>query len=140
MRFERDAASNQLRVYDNGAGFDAEGAVSVCQQGQSRKQSNKQIGFMGIGFKSLFEVCNRVEIHSKGYHFQFQAGQDSDEDGAPGFLVPEWIDDADKKVPTNGMMKTPTSILLQLSAIYPMPMQSSNHCRRRTYHQVYSCF
>jgi len=88
MRFERDAASNQLRVYDNGAGFDLEGAVSVCQQGQSRKQSNKQIGFMGIGFKSLFEVCNRVEIHSKGYHFQFQTGQDSDEDGAPWFSRP----------------------------------------------------
>lgn len=77
MRFERDAESGQLCVYDNGEGFDLEGVVAVCQQGRSRKQSDKQIGFMGIGFKSLFEVCNRVEIHSKGYHFEFKTSTTS---------------------------------------------------------------
>jgi len=99
MRFERDAASNELRVYDDGDGFDLDGAVSVCQQGQSRKQSDKQIGFMGIGFKSLFEVCDRVEIHSNGYHFEFETNHGSTEDGAPGFLVPKWVDHTENVTP-----------------------------------------
>ena len=67
--FEYDDQAGQLRVFDDGGGFDHLGVAAVCQQGQSRKESDKQIGFMGIGFKSLFEVCNRVNVHSNDYHF-----------------------------------------------------------------------
>jgi len=90
--FEYDSNREQLRVYDNGDGFDADGVVSVCQQGQSRKETDKQIGFMGIGFKSLFEVCDRVEVHSQGYHFGFEIDEETTDDTVPGFLLPEWID------------------------------------------------
>ena len=91
--FEFDSDQNQLRVFDDGDGFDKSGAVAVCQQGQSRKDHDKQIGFMGIGFKSLFEVCDRVEIHSNGYHFAFDlTGDDTEDESVPSFLLPEWID------------------------------------------------
>lgn len=93
--FEYDSAQNQLRVFDDGDGFDKAGAVAVCQQGQSRKEHDKQIGFMGIGFKSLFEVCDRVEVHSNDYHFAFDlTAEASDGEDVPGFLLPKWIDPA----------------------------------------------
>lgn len=90
--FEFDSAQNQLRVFDDGSGFDKAGVIAVCQQGQSRKEHDKQIGFMGIGFKSLFEICDRVEIHSNGYHFEFNlTAEDADDETVPSFLLPRWI-------------------------------------------------
>lgn len=94
MLFEHDRDQEQLRVFDDGDGFNLEGVVSVCQQGQSRKESDKQIGFMGIGFKSLFEVCDQVEIHSNGYHFKFDTREEKEHDEeVPGFLLPHWTGD-----------------------------------------------
>lgn len=92
--FEYDSDRDQLRVFDDGDGFTKEGVVAVSQQGQSRKQSDKEIGFMGIGFKSLFEICERVEVHSNGYHFAFEMGEETADETVPGFLLPEWIDPA----------------------------------------------
>lgn len=92
--FEYDDQAGQLRVFDDGGGFDHFGVAAVCQQGQSRKESDKQIGFMGIGFKSLFEVCDRVNVHSNDYHFGFDTAENvnkGDENGIPGFLRPEWV-------------------------------------------------
>ncbi|SIS21280.1 sacsin N-terminal ATP-binding-like domain-containing protein [Natronorubrum thiooxidans] len=90
--FEFDSARGQLRVFDDGEGFDKNGVVAVSQQGQSRKESDEEIGFMGIGFKSLFEVCDCVEVHSNDYHFAFElANDDGGDDTVPGFLLPKWI-------------------------------------------------
>jgi len=94
IQFEYDEKAGELRVFDDGRGFDREGVIAVCQQGRSRKESDKQIGFMGIGFKSLFEVCDRVDVHSNGYHFGFDTTDengDSDQSSVPGFLRPEWV-------------------------------------------------
>lgn len=92
--FEYDEQAGEVRVFDDGCGFDRDGVIAVCQQGQSRKESDKQIGFMGIGFKSLFEVCDRVDVHSNGYHFGFDTtGEEgnSGQSSVPGFLRPDWV-------------------------------------------------
>jgi len=96
--FEYDDQAGQLRIFDDGEGFNHLGVAAVCQQGQSPKESNKQIGFMGIGFKSLFEVCDRVNVHSNDYHFGFDTAEDvseGDENNIPGFLRPEWVGEDD---------------------------------------------
>jgi hypothetical protein len=99
--FEFDSGQNQLRVFDDGDGFDKAGVVAVCQQGQSPKDHDQQIGFRGIGFKSLFEVCDRVEIHSNGYHFAFDlTGDNAADEAVPQFLLPEWIDPDSAPDPT----------------------------------------
>lgn len=103
--FEYDDQAGQLRVFDDGDGFNYLGVASVCQQGQSRKESDEQIGFMGIGFKSLFEVCNRVNVHSNDYHFGFDTAKNvsgENEDDVPGFLRPEWVGEDD--VPADPMI------------------------------------
>jgi hypothetical protein len=43
------------------------------------------IGFMGLGFKAVYEVCSRPQIHSEPYHFLFDQAKDG------GELFPEWI-------------------------------------------------
>jgi len=99
IKFEID--EDEIRIADDGGGFDFEGIVSVCQQGRSPKDPEEQIGFMGIGFKSIFEVCDRVEVHttdedrSKEYQFYFDP---SDEvDGIPGNLVPNHLEKSEAR-------------------------------------------
>ncbi|WP_276259005.1 sacsin N-terminal ATP-binding-like domain-containing protein [Haloglomus litoreum] len=43
----------------------------ICKAGRSPKQPRNHIGFIGVGFKSIFEISDRVEIHSGDFHFEF---------------------------------------------------------------------
>lgn len=95
LRFEVDEENEELLIFDDGQGFDVEGVVAVCQQGRSPKDPRQQIGFMGVGFKSIFEVCEKVKIHSGGYHFAFE--EDDNEEGIPGHMIPKWTS---KRPPT----------------------------------------
>jgi hypothetical protein len=94
-----EVSDDEICVYDNGNGFDLRGVVAVCQQGRSPKNSADQIGFMGIGFKSLFEVCSQVEIHSNGYHFAFTAGSRGGLDGLPEQFIPKWVPNSEDILP-----------------------------------------
>ncbi len=61
---------------------------SLCGVGKSTKVG--KIGFMGIGFKSIFRVCSKVEIHSGPFHFILDAEKK---------IVPDWCE------PTQQVMK-----------------------------------
>ena len=43
-------------------------------------------GQKGIGFKSVFRVTDRPEIHSNGYHICFDV-----KSGPTGYILPDWI-------------------------------------------------
>jgi hypothetical protein len=90
LLFELDEEKGELYVFDDGAGFDPDGLKAVCQQGQSPKDPRQQIGFMGIGFKSMFEISDNVRIHSNGYHFGFSI-DDEDEDDGLDAVTPHWV-------------------------------------------------
>ena len=44
------------------------------------------LGQKGIGFKSVFRVTDQPEVHSNGYHIQFDA-----KSGPIGYILPQWI-------------------------------------------------
>lgn len=66
----------------------------ICKVGRSPKEPRNHIGFIGVGFKSIFEVSNRVEIHSGDFHFEFNrertANEGSDEIPLPWRVIPWW--------------------------------------------------
>lgn len=90
LLFELDEEKGELYVFDDGAGFDPDGLKAVCQQGQSPKDPRQQIGFMGIGFKSMFEISDNVRIHSNGYHFGFSIDNEDEDDGLDA-VTPHWV-------------------------------------------------
>jgi len=45
--------------------------TGLCAAGVSPKHPRDHIGFIGVGFKSIFEISQHVEVHSNGFHFQF---------------------------------------------------------------------
>ncbi len=59
----------RLVVWHDGTPFDARDVVGVCSIGQTTKKK-QQIGFFGVGFKSVYEVTDRPQIYSDVYSFE----------------------------------------------------------------------
>ncbi|MDD4401835.1 MAG: hypothetical protein PHI24_08125 [Desulfitobacteriaceae bacterium] len=54
-----------LEVYHNGIPFSLDNLISLCNIGASDKTENlNQIGEFGVGFKSVFGICERVLLYS----------------------------------------------------------------------------
>lgn len=59
--------ADALEVFNNERGFDESNIASICNVGDSTKVAKAgYIGQKGIGFKSVFSVSDRPELHSNG--------------------------------------------------------------------------
>jgi hypothetical protein len=61
--------ARQAAIWHDGAPFDARDLVGVLSIGQTTKGKD-QIGFFGVGFKSVYEVCERPQVYSAPFHFE----------------------------------------------------------------------
>lgn len=87
---------NKLVLINNETGFSEKHVRFLCDVGKSSKTSKKgYIGEKGIGFKSVFTVSDRPEIHSNGFHFRFDR---DNETNLLGYVVPIWCDVAAEAV------------------------------------------
>ncbi|CAF0729244.1 unnamed protein product, partial [Didymodactylos carnosus] len=79
---------NSITLYNNEDGFREENIEALCDVGKSTKGKHKQgyIGQKGIGFKSIFTVCDRPEVRSNGYSIYFDALS-----GPIGYILPNWM-------------------------------------------------
>ncbi|MBU1533715.1 hypothetical protein KKF84_00255 [Myxococcota bacterium] len=62
-------ARDQIAVWHNGTPFDTKDVVGITSIGQTTK-SKSQIGFFGVGFKSIYEVTERPQLYSGAYQFE----------------------------------------------------------------------
>jgi hypothetical protein len=62
---------NFLEIMNNGKPFDEKDFRAICNVNSPKIPSSGQLGYLGIGFKSIFKVSECVEIHSGDYHFKF---------------------------------------------------------------------
>ncbi|XP_077481497.1 uncharacterized protein LOC144092518 isoform X3 [Stigmatopora argus] len=83
---ERDC----ITILNNETGFEEANIRAICDVGRSTKGKHKYgyIGQKGIGFKSVFKVTDRPEIHSNGFHLFFDKNS-----GPMGYILPHWKDD-----------------------------------------------
>ncbi|CAH1791177.1 unnamed protein product [Owenia fusiformis] len=77
-----------ISMLNNEKGFQERDMRAICDVGKSTKGKHKfgYIGQKGIGFKSVFRVTDRPEIHSSGFHICFDTNS-----GPMGFILPHWI-------------------------------------------------
>ncbi|KAK3086464.1 hypothetical protein FSP39_018803 [Pinctada imbricata] len=77
-------------VLNNEKGFEEKNVRALCDVGRSTKGKHKAgyIGQKGIGFKSVFRVTDSPEVHSHGYHINFDV-----KSGPTGYILPHWIED-----------------------------------------------
>ncbi|KAL8772821.1 MAG: hypothetical protein Q9209_002166 [Squamulea sp. 1 TL-2023] len=80
-----EAHENLIHVESNEDGFTTEDVEALCDIDQSTKNATNAIGKKGIGFKSVFKVCDLVQIGSNGFQFSF------DKTDRPfGMVKPKW--------------------------------------------------
>lgn len=85
---------DRLEVFHDGKPFTTANLQGLCDIGKSDKANNlNQIGEFGVGFKSVFGVCDKVLLYSAPDHFRDKP----DEDSRPfaieirDFINPEYI-------------------------------------------------
>ena len=57
-------SDSALIVADTGGGFDDQNVRGILALGQSTKQPGEFVGYKGIGFNSVAEICHQPEIYS----------------------------------------------------------------------------
>jgi hypothetical protein len=89
----------RIRVTHNGAPFNDTNVDALCGVRSSKKPEEGTLGYLGIGFKSVFKVSDCPEIHSGGFHFKFDKYAFTDPVNEPWQITPIWIDDAPDSLP-----------------------------------------
>ena len=87
-----------LEVMHNGKPFTETNLSGLCDIGQSDKAGNlNQIGEFGVGFKSVYGICDTVRLFSKPANYRGKEKVDSKEFAVQidGFITPHDIDDED---------------------------------------------
>ncbi|KAF1374253.1 hypothetical protein PFLUV_G00248000 [Perca fluviatilis] len=122
---ERDSIS----VLNNEIGFQETNIRAICDVGRSTKGKHKYgyIGQKGIGFKSVFKVTDRPEIHSNGFHLRFDKTC-----GPMGYILPHWTEDEkllDSQLKDMNQHRWTTKIYL--------PLRSESHQTRNLFQDVH---
>ncbi len=65
VRFDKD----KLIIWHDGLPFDVRDLVGITSIGQTTKRK-QQIGFFGVGFKSVYEITDRPRIYSEVFQFE----------------------------------------------------------------------
>ncbi|MDY0000313.1 MAG: hypothetical protein RBU30_03365 [Polyangia bacterium] len=68
-RFAVSFLEDEVQVWHDGLDFDAKDVVGVLSIGQTTKAKG-QIGFFGVGFKSVYEISERPQIYSDVFSFE----------------------------------------------------------------------
>ncbi|CAF1164398.1 unnamed protein product [Adineta ricciae] len=111
--------STSINIYNNETGFQEHNIQALCDIGKSTKGKHQQgyIGQKGIGFKSVFTICDRPEIYSNGYQICFDA-----HNGPIGYILPNWINDENRD---NDYLNWSTRICLPLKSETEMQKHKS---------------
>lgn len=99
-RVEIVLQDDALIFRNNGKSFNEDDVRNICSVGRSQKKSvDEDIGFWGIGFKSVFRITEQPHIFSDDFQFKFDRNYwQSDEyerdlNKIPWYVTPIWIDD-----------------------------------------------
>jgi hypothetical protein len=88
-----DILDNAIRIYNDGEVFSKDHDVkNICKVGRSFKTPKDFIGYLGVGFKSIFLISQCAEIYSGDYRFGFNKAAWEEPDITPWQIIPLWID------------------------------------------------
>ena len=85
---------NRVRIDHNGRPFNEDNVRAICGISPSKKPERGTLGYLGIGFKSVFKVTDSPEVYSGGYQFKFDRKYKewTDPKDTPWQVLPIWVD------------------------------------------------
>ena len=97
--FEIGLSPTRLKICHNARPFGPDDVKAVCGIRSSKKPERGTLGYLGIGFKSVFKVADRAEIYSGGFQFKFERPKESaNPTETPWHVIPIWIDEPSEDV------------------------------------------
>lgn len=98
-------SSKRILVCNNEVGFQPENVTAICNVGASTKGQHREgyAGHKGIGFKSVFMVSHRPEVHSQDYHICFDTADGKDH---MGYIRPIWLNEYEEVLPDSNIWTT----------------------------------
>lgn len=103
-----DLQKEFVYIVNNESGFSSADMHAICDIGGSLKgRTAGKIGYKGIGFKSVFSVCDTPTIISNGFQFQFNAKRPL------GTVIPVWVESGPE--PLDFSCHTGTQIYIPLN-------------------------
>lgn len=84
--------AKRLKIVHNARTFNEEDVRAICGIQSSKRPESGTLGYLGIGFKSVFKVTTCPHIFSGGYQLKFDK---SHWPGSPGLwrVLPIWVDE-----------------------------------------------
>lgn len=101
-----------ITIRNDGEPFGPKDVNSICRVGRSSKTPEDYIGYLGIGFKSVFLISDSPAISSGGYMFKFDKKfwEDKNVKG-PWQIIPVWLEDSED----NSIEGWKTSFIIPIS-------------------------
>jgi len=81
----------RIKVTHNGVPFTDTNVDAICGVRSNKKPEQGTLGYLGIGFKSVFKISDCPQIHSSGFHFKFDKNACNDPSNEPWQIMPMWI-------------------------------------------------
>lgn len=96
--FEIILNEERMKVIHNGRPFDEIDVRSLCGIRSSKKPEKGTLGYLGIGFKSVFKVTDCPEIYSDGFQFKFDRNYWDDASNTPWHVLPIFVDEPSETI------------------------------------------
>lgn len=90
----------RIIVVHNGSPFAEADIDAICGVRSTKKPEEGTLGYLGIGFKSVFKVTDCPEVHSGGFHFKFDKNAFTNPSDEPWQITPIWINDVPEAIDT----------------------------------------
>ncbi|MBE0415426.1 MAG: hypothetical protein IBX36_02655, partial [Dehalococcoidia bacterium] len=92
--FEIIINKDRVKMVHNGRPFSEDDVNALCDIKSSKKPEKGTLGYLGIGFKSVFKATDRPEVYSGGFQFKFDRNYKEwgDPGNTPWHVLPIWID------------------------------------------------
>ena len=91
-RIKIQLANRVVTVSNNGKVFTEANVRSLCDIAGSTKSPEEYIGYLGVGFKSVFIVSDSPTIHSGDFRFGFNKVLFPNPRSFPWQIFPHWLD------------------------------------------------
>ncbi len=91
--FEIRLNQDRVKIMHNGRPFSDNDVKALCGIRSSKKPERGTLGYLGIGFKSIFKVTDRPEMYSNGFQFKFDRNYRdwNDPSNTPWHVIPIWV-------------------------------------------------
>src|SRR3990167_4560785 len=88
-----ELSGSTVKISNDGTPFTEENVKSICDVAGSTKSPEDYIGYLGVGFKSVFIVSDCSRICSGEFKFKFDKKLCDRPKAFPWQIVPYWCDD-----------------------------------------------